>query len=222
MNKRFILLVGAFGGVLPTLGKLAMELQAGRPFPDPTYWVGLTIWALCGAVVAIVWGETDLKKVLYLGVGLPSLIQFNVANLQGLPKTAPVADESASYAPRFEWISSAYAQQTGDCSGRTIRLVLSNTSPLDRGYRVLFYAADSSFLSKVAVSSGQQAVSVPPSATSFAVQYHGAHSGTIRLGSKPGAQLQLHVDVKRKSWSGFLRAIGAQPTTEYVVVANVR
>ncbi len=75
--KHQVFLSAALGGVAPSLLKIALCLNGGsRPDPPltPGYVVGLLLFAALGGTVALVWGERNLRKAFYLGVGLPSLV----------------------------------------------------------------------------------------------------------------------------------------------------
>src|SRR5271166_2120078 len=72
-----IVLVGSLGGVFPTLLRLGISLsqnQIRMADVNASLLLAMVIFAVCGGIVAGVWGEVDLKKVFYLGIGLPSFL----------------------------------------------------------------------------------------------------------------------------------------------------
>ena len=76
-NGAHIVLVGAFGGMFPTLLRLAIDLSQDKVRAGDLHGsmlLAMAIFAVCGGFVAGIWGETDLKKVFYLGIGLPSFL----------------------------------------------------------------------------------------------------------------------------------------------------
>jgi hypothetical protein len=118
--KAAIALTAGFGGVSPNLLRIAIALQRKEdPGVDGSYLIGLLLFALLGAGVALIWGEKDFKRAYYLGLGLPSLMQVAVATAtqnQTPPTITPdqtihVGASSAAPPPSFSlFASAAYAQ----------------------------------------------------------------------------------------------------------------
>lgn len=79
--KAAIALTAGFGGVSPNLLRIAIDLTGRKEdvYVDTGYLIGLVLFAIMGGGVALVWGETDLKRAYYLGLGLPSLMQMAFA-----------------------------------------------------------------------------------------------------------------------------------------------
>src|SRR5215831_2613658 len=70
--------IGAFGGIFPTLLRLAMSTQQSTSNPlqnvDVAFFVGLSLFAVLGGAVASFWREKDRRKIFYVGICLPSLV----------------------------------------------------------------------------------------------------------------------------------------------------
>ena len=64
---------GAFGGVAPTLLKLAGKAQDGQ-LPGGGYYLAMAIFALIGGGIALIYKEQLTHKAFLLGVGAPALI----------------------------------------------------------------------------------------------------------------------------------------------------
>lgn len=79
--KAAIALTAGFGGISPNLLRIAIDLTGKKDiaYLDLGYVIGLLLFALMGAGVALIWGETDFKRAYYLGIGLPSLMQMALA-----------------------------------------------------------------------------------------------------------------------------------------------
>ncbi len=81
-----ISLAAGFGGISPNIFFIGAICLAG-PVDIPgstrilTYMLGLLLFSGMGAGVAFIWGEKDLKRAFYLGLGLPAFMQLNLMNL---------------------------------------------------------------------------------------------------------------------------------------------
>lgn len=217
-----IILVAAIGGVFSNLIDVARRLQSETgEMPSMTYWLGCLIWAVLGVFVAMIWGEKNLQKVFYIGLGLPSLLQVNIGNFSG----APGPDLHAALSSPVQILApSAYAQP-GDLNipGRTITFVKTGTSPDKGGYRVIFYACDGTEQTIQAIAFGNEPVPVPNRAANLAVEYRGARSGEkIALTQQPDVSMRIEVDVATRGWSGFLQSIGVRSAAKYKVAIKLR
>ncbi len=74
-TKITIGLCGGFGGVAPNLFRLASSLTRGDGMPELTYFMGMMLFASIGAGTALAFGETDTRKAMFLGLGLPAMFQ---------------------------------------------------------------------------------------------------------------------------------------------------
>ena len=189
-GKIGLILAAAFGGVLSNIIDVATRLQQRPPdLPSGTYWIGFLIWAVCGAGVALVWGEKNLKKAFYLGIGLPALIQLNVGMTSGRPPNKEAFLRS--------FVSSAIAQPAVvTIQGRTIRLIRNKDAPADPGYSVIFLFQDANREEKYPINFNSMPIAVPIYATTIAVQYQGYKSPTIQLPNQHHASLTLEVFIR--------------------------
>jgi hypothetical protein len=93
--KVAIALTAGFGGISPNLLQIAIDLTGKKEvgYVNMGYFIGLLLLAIMGAGIALIWGEKDLKRAYYLGLGLPSLIQVALANAtqKQVPPTTPTA-----------------------------------------------------------------------------------------------------------------------------------
>jgi len=113
MSKTAPIIVGALGGITPNLVTLAGQLTAkNAELPNATYLIGLLIFAGLGAAVAYIWQERNLKKAFYIGIGLPSLIQLNIANLGTTHQPHPVAISSITLYTNLAIVRVASAQES--------------------------------------------------------------------------------------------------------------
>jgi hypothetical protein len=218
INKAAIF-AGAVGGMVPNLLRLAINLTSDPPKPishDPLgYVIGILLLGCLGALVAWIWQEIDMKKALYLGVGLPSLIQM--AGLQSHQATTQSAS-TAMQASAFLFISSAYAQPVPEgevtkVSGRKIAFVGDNTTPK---YSVAFFQKDGQvFSTRLITKPGFEVVDVPSTATSFAIQAGSSKSETFPLPQKPGALKQASIQIIPQKSGGIVQALGFGESNEF-------
>jgi hypothetical protein len=77
-----IALAAAFGGISPNILRMAVSLTGDKgELPlNASYWIGLLLFALLGGAMGLIWGETQLQRAYYLGLGLPSLLQVGVSS----------------------------------------------------------------------------------------------------------------------------------------------
>lgn len=216
-----IILVAAFGGILSNLVDVARGLQAATPHvPDTTYWLGCLLWAACGAGVALAWGEDNLKKVLYIGLAFPSIVQLNINTLSkpAGENYAAVRTTNPAGAMLDILVPGAYAQPAHVAvTGRQLRATLGARAPKGNGYRVVFYDAANNPTYDGFPDNGNT-VSVPAGATRVAVEYRGVRSRPLPLPMTQGAGVSISVDVRSRTWSGFFRSVGVRSASRYTVI----
>ena len=212
-----IIVVAAIGGVFSNMVDIARRLQLDSAnLPSSTYFIGCVIWAVLGVAVALIWGEKNLRRVFYLGVGLPSLLQLNIGNLSQAP--SPDQNSSAtSYIGAV--IPAAYAKPPDlDIQGRTITFTRTERSPSSEGYRVIFYSSAEKSRAVISIDFKNQIVPVPDDAASLTVEFQGSQSGErIALPGQPNAAMKVQIDIQKKGWSGFLQSIGVRSASPYAV-----
>jgi len=107
-----VFLVGGFGGIAPTMLRIGVDLSQRHGSVaeiNGSILLGMAIFFIMGGAVAAIWNEVDLKKVFYIGLGLPSLITVATstatapqATAELLPKTTSVVAMSNL---RFQTVS---------------------------------------------------------------------------------------------------------------------
>lgn len=110
MLSRAQILVGAaagIGGSAPNLVNLAQGFISNPPsVPGLFFYIGVAIFFLLGAAVALIFSETDFRKAFFLGVSLPAFI----AAAQSGPGPRLPIDGAKPVAGITLFIASAYAQ----------------------------------------------------------------------------------------------------------------
>jgi len=189
MTWKIIFATGAFGGIAPILLQLAIDLTQGRKRVEAiglSILIGMAIYAGLGGGLSLIWKETDLKKVFYIGLGLPSLLTIASGNI-----TAPQPPSNPNPAPTISVpqqgprqgssgppIAELYAPQS---SGHMIWNVYAQTKVADRQLIVEFitqhvptevtqaplYVIFEPTGTNAPVQYGQAIVNVPQTATSL-------------------------------------------------------
>ncbi len=214
--KMSILLSAAFGGISPNLFRLAVNLtQPNAELPQPTYFLGLLIFALMGAGVAYIWEETNLKKAFYLGLGLPAFIQLSAGEISGtemsaylqqeMPPVATAAPDPQNMAAPFQILPATFHQDS--TQARTITITLDKYIPT---YTIVF-SSEGNVLEKIVRSRPRQLTRtfrVPGFATQFRIKIRKSMSEAQPLPQEPGAAPRYRISVKESIWKGLLEAIG--------------
>lgn len=206
---------GGFGGVFPSLFVLASvftgtpELVSGGPWVL-TYLLGLSLWALLGGSIALVFKEVNLKKAFFLGLGLPSLLQAHNNAVEKPPfqqKTGSAVRVSSSI-----FASPAHAQEPPvpqtDVNEKILHLHFPQRGTNDR---VVFFSENNAKLEiplPTSESSSEFSVKVPPFASSFVVRSGDTYSNPLNLGQLTGREPHVRVDIQDKPWNGFWFALG--------------
>jgi hypothetical protein len=214
-GRIYVICAAAFGGVLSNIVDLATRLQQQPPsLPSWTYWIGFFLWAACGAGVAAVWGERNLKRAFYLGIGLPAFIQLNV----GLnPQKSNPADAYLKFL-----LPPALAQPSvPSVHGRELRVIRNENAPAD-GYSVVFLSPDVSFEETHPINFQRMPIPIPSYATRMIVQYQRYRSRPISLPREDHVEFAVEIYVRENLWSGFLQAIGRRDAPRYNVIVEPR
>jgi hypothetical protein len=222
------ILAGAFGGIVPNLLRLAINLTSDPPKQTVHdlvgYTVGVLLLALLGAVITWIWQESDLKKALYLGIGLPSLIQ--VVGLQSAQPGFGSPPAPTKPITALPFISTAYAQApTPTDAGQFVvpgrkLAVTGNTSAVP--LTVVFITRDGQQVGTEAVTNVSfTAVEVPETAAAVVVRVGDSASAPLSLPDTPNATKTLKVDTGAVKGSGFLQALGFGGQDRYEVKASL-
>jgi hypothetical protein len=197
--------VGAFGGIAPTLLRIGVDLsQQNKSVSEinSSVLVGMAIFAMLGGAVAAIWNEVDLKKVFYLGLGLPSLITVvtTTATMPQRSAEAELVPKSAAVAA-MNW-QPVFFQSTG--SGK-VRILL----PSEVGYNgavATFYRSDNSSVN-IPIRVGAD-ISTPDRSVAVVVSSPVAQSDRSPLASAQSSTVVISSLLKRLFY-GLLYAVGA-------------
>lgn len=215
MNNMPVLLSGAFGGIAPNLLFLGMSLTQGRGLPEASFLVGLMLFGAMGAIVTRIWGETELKRAFYLGLGLPALVQVGGNTIAG-------ADMSASLAgAKFALISSAYAQEN-PIAGRTLTITTDGDASKN-DYIVEFKSEQPGTVTtkKLSVPTSSP-INVPPDAYTITIKKGNSVSNELKLSTTPNSSMSIKASLKKNTWSGLKQAFGVKNVAKYDLKIGVQ
>ena len=211
--------VGAFGGIAPTLLRIGVDLsQQNKSVSEinSSVLVGMAIFAMLGGAVAAIWNEVDLKKVFYLGLGLPSLITVvtTTATMPQRSAEAEVVPKSAAVAA-MNW-QPVWFQSTG--SGK-VRMLL----PAEVGYNgavATFYRSDNSSVN-IPIRAGVD-ISTPDRSVAVAVSSPVAQSDRVALGpSAQSSTVVIKFTAQKDPYYGLLYAVGAHSKPFKLIASSV-
>ena len=234
----------AFGGTAPTLFGLAIDLTVvGKKLPNISFLLGLFIFAVIGAAVALIWKEQDCKRAFYLGIGLPALLQVGANSITDTAQndmsarvyhTAPVIADSP-----LSLVSSAVAQEFESFTqGRTVKVFLNKkllTEKLltDNSYDIWFSSrsgriekrcinilptlAEEMLTKSSEMSEFSNQMDVPESATRFSIKSGILRSNEVELSDREHSTTVVEMYAEKQAWSGFQRAIGIKGIESYKI-----
>jgi len=232
MAWKLIFATGAFGGIAPILLQLAIDLTQGRKRIEAiglSIFIGMAIYAVLGGGLSLIWKETDLKKVFYIGLGLPSLLTIASANI-----TAPQPPSNPIPAPTISVPQQAPRQNSSGppnaelherkASGELLWRVYAQTNVADRQLVVDFvsqsvpteitqaplYIIFEPTGTNAPVQYGQASVNVPQTATSFRIEGTMASSDSIILPNAAGSNTRVRFGAEKRSWYGLFYSLGAK------------
>lgn len=212
MKKKFwIILSAAFGGISPNVFRLAVSLTQGNDdLPGATYLLGLLIFAVMGAAVALIWEETDFKRAFYLGIGLPAFIQMGAGEISTAEKMATLTPAPArvavqQHAPRYADMAVLPAARRSE--GRQIKLIFREYQPR---CSVVFAGGDSTAQLPVDFPPRtlNKTVKVPDFAGSFRIRIGVSYSNPLTLDNDPDTIPAYRITVVKSWWNGFRQALG--------------
>jgi phospholipase C len=220
---RKIFVVGAFGGSAPTLLRLAMDLVSHTVTIkkiDISYLLGVLIFALLGGGIAAVWKETDIKKVFYIGLGLPSLV--TVVTLNGLqPGSSPAGSAPSPKAVGMFWIpsTSTVLAKNKPVPNRIVRFLVPPEA-VESGLIAHFHLPDEP---EIAVPvKGFDYMNVPDDASSVRLTSSVAESDFFLLSSSPGTERTVNVRAEVNNSHGFFYALGIRGRPTFKLVEELQ
>ncbi len=198
---------GAFGGMATNLFRFGTDMTHGDPLPTASYFIGVIIFALMGAGLALSFREDDVKKAFFLGLSLPAMFQssinatsqhVNEANAAGFTPPAIVEE-----APRT--------------------FVIIPQLPEAPEFQVRFMSADEKRREEQTVpareASDEKAenvrIEIPAWAAAASLVYRTSESQPVFLTRT--AEQEFYVIATRDFWSGIKQSAGVSGVAEYTI-----
>lgn len=213
MNKTSVKIgfCAGFGGTAPNLFRLATGMTKGEGMPELTYLVGMMLFACIGAATALAFGETDTRKALFLGLGLPAMFQSAAQDVSAATIQSslflPVAYASEEPPQR-----KVYVQWRGEVEPADFSLIYSFEDDTRR------------VKDDFPRTSDEYHHTSPPDATMVQALVGdvktGPRSNWVKL---PGgnAPLRFVLTVDGKAFSGFKQAVGIRDAADMEVSLEV-
>lgn len=222
-NNLVVFLVGAFGGVAPTLLRFAIDLSQQRSTVaalNSSVLLGIALFGLLGGGVAAIWQEIDLKKVFYIGLGLPSLLTVIASSATapkaGLAEYRPVNGKVLAFGGGTEPVLLRLAASAGTSRLKVIfppEVSYTNGEVVfklrNEGYEARSLDRDR----EVIVPNGAVAVTIiTPIAQSAVLNVLIEGSGAFMT--------VMEFTASKDRWAGFLYAIGAHTKPYMLKLVN--
>jgi hypothetical protein len=221
-EARSILLWGAVGGSLPTLGKIAGTYGANFDAPLPNILgvvIAVTLYSLIGSVVSRAVGNPDVKQALFAGIAAPAIVVSVITGASDGRTHTANANPAAKRDGYF--ISSAYAQtpparQSG--ATRQILIETQSTAPVTGNidvYATVPAATGNGTVNKqvgtvsVNQSYQRQPVEVPENATSLTFS-SGPASASLPNTSDDNDRVQLKLTPQPSGGKDLFWALGGK------------
>ena len=243
MTWKIIFATGAFGGIAPILLQLAIDLTQGRKRVEAiglSIFIGMAIYAVLGGGLSLIWKETDLKKVFYIGLGLPSLLTIASANVTApqqpsnplpaptisVPQQAPRESSSGPptaevHAPESSFAITLIAYAQTNVAARQLIVDFVTQSVPTEITRAPLYIIFEPTGSNAPVQYGQAIASVPPTATSFRIEGTMASSDSIELPNTPGSTTRVRFGAEKRSWYGLFYSLGIKASPYQLTQKNI-
>jgi hypothetical protein len=220
MPPKFIIAIASgTGGIAPSLMHLAQGFVKQNPdVPGLFYYFGVMIFFALGAVVALLFAETNAKKAFFLGIGLPALIA--TAQSQGTDKTVSL-----------NLIPSAYAQQANTLSAPS---VAASAPPLQqvkfraanecKSCELWFEDASGIVISKhiLDATANAKLINIPKGSKSVAVFDQKTNMLSIDLTKHTAPALTIEFDRKYNPWKDLRRGLGDYGLKSYDAVVELK
>jgi hypothetical protein len=232
-----IVIWAGIGGILPTLAKLAafyVNLPK-EPLPDPGLYLGLSLFFILGAAVALVSKVTDFRKAIVVGIAAPGVVSNIAAGNEQAEKAQPSQQEAPEQTAMLEaWplilgIGTARAQTPPPQAVQLTVVPAPTDSEVNYAaspVRIQFLSRDGRVLTSTTVDPRTTTpLSVPQGAASVRAEAGGRWGDTaLPRGPYASADLRLKVEFGRPN--DFLWALGQTRKARIdgvdVSVANVK
>lgn len=209
-----VFLVGGFGGIAPTMLRIGVDLSQHHGSVaeiNASILVGMAIFFIMGGAVAAIWKEGDLKKVFYIGLGLPSLITVATSTA-----TTPQARAELRLKTTAVLAMSSLRFQIVSQKGQ-LEIVL----PPEVGYSgaaVTFYGARN--LVTVPINA-RSAISIPGDAREVIITTQSAQSDRIALREASATSLTvLRLSAEKDPFYGLRYALGVHSKPFRLIVVD--
>lgn len=213
MKKKIgIGLSAGFGGIAPNLFRLASDMTKGEGLPEMSYIIGVMLFAIMGAATALALGETEARKALFLGLGLPAMFQ------------SAAQDVSAS-AALLELEPVAYASSVVEEPERKVSVVWKG-DVYPEPFSLIYRGRDEKRRLKDDFTDLGEVVSdyCPTWVTGVQLVVGDVLSGPRSdwVDFRPGdSELRFVVTVEQKGWTGLQKAVGLRGVDEYAVTLEL-
>jgi hypothetical protein len=221
-RAQFLIAAAAgIGGISPNLVNLAQGLTGGGiDVPGLLYWLGVVIFFVLGAAVALIFSETTHSKAFFLGVSLPAFIAA-AQTQHGL--SVPVAKPPGQQTSLLSFVSESHAQQAppaatspGTAAKEPRTVTIQPMQPCAQ-CELWFYDPNTNVLEKKLIPNLAQqiTVEVPPGATQFGIWNKEINPRLWVLPKDPGVSPEYQFGYDYKALNDLKRGLGDYKVRPY-------
>lgn len=218
-----IFLAGGVGGLMPTLVKMAPVYSQidSPPLPAAGFYLGLGIFFVIGAIVAVASKERDFGKAILLGIAAPGIVtNFLAGKAEGTQNATPVAAREVDANQIFSAMlgaGPAHAQTTSSAHSTTLTAApqlkvvphVSGSRVSLRPLKLEFISADGAVLATRNVDARYETVVDVPFGASLVRTSSDGKSTDAQLPARPYSDADLTLGVSVAKGNDLMWAFGA-------------
>lgn len=225
-----IAVAAGIGGIAPNIVNLAQSFTSNSPtVPPALYWVGMAIFFLLGAAVALIFCETAHSKAFFLGVSLPAFIAAAQSHHGNVPPvgTPKHAVETKQESGSIRWflgvahalepeLNQAVPTQNSDGDAPPGVIKIRPVKPC-KDCEVWFYSPKGDPLGKSYFPSleGETSFVVPQGATKFGIWNDKINPKLWTLPEKTVKYPKYEFNYDYNKWNDLKRGLGDYDARSY-------
>lgn len=210
-SKSIIAIAAGTGGIAPSLVYLAQGfIKENLNVPGIIFFVGVAIFFILGAMVAIFFDEKEAKKAFFLGIGLPALIATAQTQEQG----------KINKFTSINFISSAYAQESMAPSSATKKIQQElNLKYSDdcKQCEIWFFDSKGEVIAKKLLNSEEKSknITVPKGASNFGIADPKSNFTLVPIPRNLNTDTTIEFERKYNPLKDFRRGLGNYDLKSY-------
>lgn len=219
------ILVAGIGGMAPNLAKVGLDLVENlkQPAPEMKLYIGLVFLFICGAVVAIAFSETSIRKAFVLGISAPGLITNLVASGPIQRSSVELFSPSSAYAQnesieRNPSLDSLLNEASNSTTRQKLLIINSNIAGAGKwskenvwvNVKAINANGTESIINSINGETNEAISSIPTTTKSIVLESGGVRKIIDLPEDKDLRAIMLDANIELKGQNDFLWALGQQ------------